>query len=155
MVSTADMATQAVASFTSWVAERDEAGDWSDYIRAGKVNRTEVAKECGFGRAAWVQNPGLAAALVAVEDRLAAAGVLKLSRAPLASLSQDVRAEIGAADEGVRRAMSARASAEKRVKALEEQNAALRAANRDLTERLRRSVFAERHLAETGRMLPT
>jgi len=50
--------------------------------------------------------------------------------------------------------MASKASLEKRVKALEEQNAALRAANRDLTERIRRSTFAEQHLAETGRLLP-
>ena len=56
--------------------------------------------------------------------------------------------------ERVRRAMSARATLEKRVKAVEEQNATLRAENAELRERLRRSVLAEIHLAETGRVLP-
>jgi regulator of replication initiation timing len=50
--------------------------------------------------------------------------------------------------------MSARATLEKRVKTLEEQNATLRAENVELRERLRRSALADAHLAQTGRVLP-
>lgn len=148
------LAAQAVASFEAWVAERDRAGDWPSYVRGRKLNRSEVAKECGFGRAAWGQNPGLAAALEAVEARLAGAGVLVPELAVGASLDPQARAEVGAAEESVRRAMSARAVLEKRVKALEEQNAVLRAENRALADRLRRSVLADEHLGQTGRLLP-
>lgn len=154
MTNTAHLAAQAVAAFNAWIVERDLAGDWADYIRGGKLNRSEVAKECGFGRSAWVQNPGLAQALASVEQRLADQGILTRGVLKLEELPEEVRAEIGAAQEGAKRAMAARGSLEKRVKSLEEQNAVLRAANRDLTEKLRRSMFAEQHLAETGRMLP-
>lgn len=154
MVSTADLAASAVANFTMWAEERDHAGDWGEYVRGGKLNRSEIAKECGFGRAAWGQNPALASKLVEIESQLTRAGVLQGNSLHVEALPDDVRAELGAAEERTRRALSARSSLEKRVKLLEEENAALRAANRDLTERLRRSVFAEQHLAQTGRILP-
>ena len=68
---------------------------------------------------------------------------------------EEVKAEIGAAEDRANRAMVGRGALQKRVKTLEEQNAALRAENRDLIDRLRRSAVAQQHLAETGRMLPT
>lgn len=154
MVSKAQLAAEALQRFNEWVDERDRSNTWSDYVRGGKLNRSELAKECEFGRSALQQNPGLVQALAALERRLAEQGVL--GAAPL--LSQDIapelKAEIGAADERARRALSARASLEKRVKALEEQNATLRAENSVLRERLRRSALAEQHLAQTGRLLP-
>lgn len=150
----AQLAAQAVRRFTEWVGERDRAGDWADYVRNGKLNRSELSKECGFGRAALQQNPGLASALAALEARLAEQGVLSASPLLVQNLTPDQQAHIGAADEQVRRSMAARATLEKRVKALEEQNAALRAENGELRERLRRTALAEVHLAETGRLLP-
>jgi hypothetical protein len=155
MPSKAQIAAEAVRSFNNWVEERDRAGDWADYVRGDKLNRSELSKECGFGRAALQQqNPGLVKALAELETRLAKQGVLRA--APLADqdLTPDQQARIGAADEQVRRSMGARATLEKRVKALEEQNAALRAENGELRERLRRTALAEVHLAETGRLLP-
>jgi len=154
MSSTASLAAQAVTTFKDWINERDRANDWSDYVRAGKINRSEVAKECGFGRSAWGQNPALGEALSELEKRLVQTGVLNNADATLASLPQEVQAEINAHDERARRAMASKGSLEKRVKTLEEQNAVLRATVRDLNERLRRSAFAEQHLAETGRLLP-
>jgi len=154
MTSKAQLAAQAVQRFHVWVSEREQAQDWSDYIRGGKLNRSELAKECEFGRAAWQQNPGLAAALVELELQLSEQGILVAGELQTQTSSPEVMAEMGAADERVRRAMSARATLEKRVKAVEEQNATLRAENAELRERLRRSVLAEIHLAETGRVLP-
>jgi hypothetical protein len=57
MSSTSALAARAVATFESWIAERQWAGDWQDYIRAGTINRSEVAKECGFPRSSWGSNP--------------------------------------------------------------------------------------------------
>ena len=48
MSSTSELAARAVATFESWIAKRQRAGDWQDYIRVSKINRSEVAKECGF-----------------------------------------------------------------------------------------------------------
>lgn len=152
MASKAELAVQAVQRFSEWVAERGRVGDWGDYIRGGKLNRSELAKECEFGRAALQQNPGLASALIALETRLAEQDVL--SAEPQQNISPELKAQAVAADEQVQRAMSARATLEKRVKALEEQNATLRAEAVELRERLRRSTLAEIHLAQTGRLLP-
>ena len=155
MPSKAELGAQAVSRLEVWIAEHDRAGDWDKYVRGGKVNRSEIAKECDFGRSAWRQNEGLAHALKTLEARLAERGILEESTVDLDSLADNVKAEIGAAVTRANRAMAARGSLQKRVKTLEEQNAALRAEIRDLTDRLRRTAFAEQHLAETGRMLPT
>lgn len=48
-----------LAKFESWVVERTDEGDFLDYIRAGKLNRSEVAKELGFGRSVFAQNPAV------------------------------------------------------------------------------------------------
>lgn len=154
MTANADKAADSVLRFQAWAADREKAGDWADYIRGGRLNRSEVAKECQFGRAAWQQNPALGTALGKLERQLAGRGVLNTAPVDVASFAPEVQAELGMADEKVRRAMSARASLEKRLKSLEEQNAALRAENRDLRERLRRSTLADLHLSETGRLLP-
>jgi chromosome segregation ATPase len=154
MTANADKAAESVVRFQAWAADREKAGDWADYIRGGRLNRSELAKECQFGRAAWQQNPALAKELAELERQLAARGALSAAPVDVGRLAPEVQAELGMSDEKVRRAMSARASLEKRVKSLEEQNAALRAENRDLRERLRRSALADIHLAETGRLLP-
>lgn len=155
MTSKAELGIQAVSRFDSWIAERDRAADWVGYVRGGRINRSEVAKECNFGRSAWQQNEGLANALKALEARLLESGILEGRALDFDGLSEEVKAEIGAADDRANRAMAGRGALQKRVKTLEEQNAALRAENRDLVDRLRRSAFGEQHLAETGRMLPT
>lgn len=153
MTSKAELGLQAVSRFNEWIEERERAGDWKTYVRAGKINRSEVAKECEFGRSAWIQNVGLADALKALESRLAERGILEMG-VDTTDLPDAVKAEIGAADNRATRALAAWGSLQKRVKTLEEQNAVLRAENRDLVQRLRRSAFAEQHLAEHGRMLP-
>jgi hypothetical protein len=154
MPSMAQLAAQAVQRFNAWVDDRDRADDWAEYVRNGKLNRSELSKECGFGRAALQQNPGLETALVELEKRLGEQGVLSAPPLLLQTLTPEQQAHVGAANEQVHRSMAARATLEKRVKALEEQNAALRAENGDLRERLRRTALAEVHLAETGRLLP-
>lgn len=154
MASMAQLAAQAVQRFNEWVDERQRAGDWADYVRNGKLNRSELSNECGFGRAALQQNPGLASALSTLEARLAEQGVLSATSLLAQDLPPELKEQVGAADEQVRRAMSARATLEKRVKTLEEQNATLRAENVELRERLRRSALADIHLAQTGRLLP-
>lgn len=155
MPSKAELGAQAVLRLDSWIAERDRVGDWDRYVRGGRINRSEVAKECNFGRSAWQQNEGLANTLRTLEARLADSGTLEGRPLDVGGLAEEVKAEIGAAEDRANRAMVGRGALQKRVKTLEEQNAALRAENRDLIDRLRRSAFAQQHLAETGRMLPT
>jgi cell division protein FtsB len=134
--------------FENWIKDRDAANDWADYIRGGKLNRTEVAAECGFGTPAFRQNPSIAQALQALEARLQDAGVTNGASVP--SNETTDAATIQAAD---LRILSSKASAERRVKAVEEQNAALKAENRDLREQLKRYKFLDEHLSTTGRLL--
>ncbi|RTL33432.1 MAG: hypothetical protein EKK53_28230 [Burkholderiales bacterium] len=154
MPTTAQRAAQAIERFNEWVVERDRVGDWPEYVRGGKLNRSELSKECNFGRAALQQNPGLASALATLEVRLAEQGILSQPVLTGRDLTPEQQAHLGAADEQLRRSMAAKAASDKRLKALEEQNAALRAENSELRERLRRTALAELHLAETGRLLP-
>ena len=45
--------------FKTWIAERNAQNDKVDYVRNGKLNRSEVAKELGFGRSVFAQNPAV------------------------------------------------------------------------------------------------
>lgn len=55
--------------FNDWIAERGATNDWDDYIRHGKLNRSEIANECGFALSVVRQNPAVKAALEALEAR--------------------------------------------------------------------------------------
>jgi hypothetical protein len=61
------MAAANLRRFNEWILEREAAADWQDYIRGGKINRTEAAAECGFGTSAFRQNPAIAQTLQALE----------------------------------------------------------------------------------------
>lgn len=77
-------------------------------------------------------------------------------------ITQPPKAAHGAADELTatsekvidKRIMVAKGRAEARVKALEEQNASLKAEVASLRERLRRFEQLDDHLGRTGRLLP-
>ncbi|CAH2911780.1 MAG: hypothetical protein CPSOU_2059 [uncultured Paraburkholderia sp.] len=110
--------------FASWITERNTAHDWDDYVRAGKLNRSEIAMECGFDRAAFRQNSNLAKLLDATEKQLADDGILSRPRGGYDAAD----AEAARTDEAtVKRIMSTKGKVEQRLKAVEEQNAALRA----------------------------
>jgi hypothetical protein len=130
--------------FESWIKDRDAANDWAAYIRGGKLNRTEVAAECGFGTPAFRQNPSIAQALQALEAKLSERCFIQPVDAP----TDDATSH--AAD---LRILSSKASAERRTKAVEEQNAALKAEVNDLKQKLKQYKFLDEHLATTGRML--
>ena len=147
-----DMGAHNLIRFSLWVAERDAAGDWPDYIRGDKLNRSEVAAECGFALSVVRQNPAVKDALAAVEERLRNSDLLGLpkitqdpSHGPVAEASR-------LAVDG--RILAAKGKAEQRVKVLEEQNATLRAEARDLREKLARFSHLDAHLSTTGRLLP-
>lgn len=138
-----------VTKFEAWVAERKAGGDWKDYIRQGQLNRTEVAIECGFAKSVLRQNPTVKAALQALEERLRAEGVLPSAEG---TKTPQVDDEVVSASVD-RRIVSINNRSEKRVKALEEQNAALRAEVRELRQQLKRYRMIDEHLAETGRLV--
>lgn len=140
-----------VQKFEAWIAERDAASDWGDYIRRGKLNRSEIAAECGFALSVLRQNPAVKAALVTLEDRLCAQDILVVEMSTPAPTNDADEVSARAAD---KRVMSAKAQAEARVKALEEQNATLRAEIRNLKAQLTRFQHLDDHLSRTGRLLP-
>ncbi|WP_194727290.1 VPA1267 family protein [Noviherbaspirillum malthae] len=145
---------EALQRFKEWIAERDRADDWADYIRGGKLNRTEVAAECQFGTPAFRQNRGIEKELAALEARLrlgAAQEVVDLKRTAKNGSDRDVDADSDRAVAG--RLARAKASADQRVKNLEEENAALRAEVAALREKQRQFEHLDAHLAETGRMV--
>lgn len=148
-----DMGVNNLIRFESWVAERDQAGDWPDYIRGDKLNRSEIAIECGFALSVVRKNPAVKEALAALEVRLLALGLFGLSKiAPNPSTGHLAEASRLAVDG---RILAAKGKAEHRVKVLEEQNATLRAEARDLREKLIRFSHMDAHLCATGRLLPS
>jgi len=140
-----------VQRFTDWIAERDAANDWADYIRQGKLNRSEIASECGFALSVVRQNPAVKTALEVLEARLLASGVLQSAKAgPGPAIEAGTDATSQSID---KRILAAKAKAEQRVKQLEEQNAALKAEVRDLRDQLKTYRHLDEHLCTTGRLL--
>lgn len=143
------LAAENLKRFESWSQEREAAGDWADYIRQGQLNRTEVAAECGFAKSVLRQNPAVKAALEALEACLRARGTL-----PPAKGESSPQTQVEAASASLeRRIVTLNNRSEQRVKALEEQNAALRAEVLELREQLKRYQMIDDHLAQTGRMV--
>ncbi|MGO9379980.1 MAG: VPA1267 family protein [Dissulfurispiraceae bacterium] len=68
-----------IESFRSWVAGKSDV-EFVDYVYRGQLSRTDIAKECGFGRSALIQNPTIKKELSELEKRLREADILpKLS----------------------------------------------------------------------------
>jgi len=53
-VSGQDKAKENIELLERWLAEREVARDWTDYIRGHQLNKSEIAKECGFARSSSV-----------------------------------------------------------------------------------------------------
>ena len=62
------MGNENLAKFEAWIAEREAQNDKLDYIRDGKLNRTEVYKELGFGRSVIYQNPAVRELIAKLDD---------------------------------------------------------------------------------------
>ncbi|MBC7000937.1 hypothetical protein BIZ37_00090 [Photobacterium sp. BZF1] len=70
-----EKAKQNLASFQAWVATQTD-GDLEQIIWDDKLNRTEIAKACGFTKSVLRQNPAVAKLLAELEDRLRESKVL-------------------------------------------------------------------------------
>lgn len=145
------LAKENLRKFQSWITERESANDWHDYLRGDKLNRSEIAAECCFALSVLRQNPAVKNALEALEERLTTLGITQSLKA-----ARDASNEAAAAEIVIdKRIMAAKGRAEARVKALEEQNASLKAEVASLRDRLRRFEHLDDHLGRTGRLLPT
>ena len=58
-----------IAKVEAWIALRDDARDWHEYQRNGKINRTALSEELDFGRAVISQNKGVQKLLHEAEER--------------------------------------------------------------------------------------
>ncbi|WP_194711276.1 VPA1267 family protein [Noviherbaspirillum soli] len=148
------IALENVDRFRAWIAERDKSNDWADYWRGDKLSRTDIAAECGFNTAALRQNPTIKSDLEALEARLRGREASESSEGKETPQNGSNEAEeANAIDSLTRRLMKSQSSAEKRVKALEEENAALKAQISMLREANKKYSFIDKYLEETGRMV--
>lgn len=138
------IAEQNHAAFLAWATSKSD-GDFREYVHRGKLKRSEIAAECGFGKSALTQNPAIRAALETLENELRAAGVL----APLvASLPAGQKAEPPLRDGDAKQ----RRQDSQRLNSLEQENAALRAELQAAKQMLDRHTLMTEFLEETGRM---
>ncbi|BDT58116.1 hypothetical protein MasN3_16100 [Massilia varians] len=142
--------------FQQWIDERDRACDWQDYwdYRRDQLIRTEIGTECGFGTSALRQNPAIKASLESLEARLRIEMGIGSAQTRKESQSSQNHVENWSSDEAVnQRLAKAKSGAERRIKALEEENATLRAELTKLRELQRQYSWIDEHLSETGRMV--
>lgn len=145
--------------FEAWIAERRRSGDWRDYVHSGKLSRKDMAAECDFAVSVLRQNPAVRDALERLEVELRVEGFLPLGsdRASGVGANETVGGspvEVASSMAADVRSALVLASAEKRVKALEEKNASLLAEIQELQKKLKKYSLLEAHLGETGRLLP-
>lgn len=60
------------------IAELTAAHDWQSHIRQSNLNRSEIAKECGFALPVVRQNPAVKSALEVLEASFLDAGVFNV-----------------------------------------------------------------------------
>lgn len=134
-----DKGAEHFEAFQRWVADLSDA-DAKSMIRGGQLNRAEICKAVGCARSVLRQNPRVKQALGELEDGLRARGVLP--EAQTQSTDLPLRA-VGQLQQATDR---------ERLRQLEVENVALRAAMSELRKRLRRWEALEGHLAATGRL---
>ncbi|MFG0339730.1 VPA1267 family protein [Pseudomonas sp. zjy_13] len=138
------IAEENLAAFLAWVASKSDL-DFREYVHRGKLKRSEIATECGFGKSALTQNPAIRTALENLETELRAVGVLPLL---VGSLPPGMKAELPLRDTGAKQ----RRQDGQRLNSLEQENAALRAELSAAKRMLERHTLMNEFLEETGRM---
>lgn len=138
------IAEENLAAFLAWSTSKSD-GDFKEYVHRGKLKRSEIATECGFGKSALTQNPAIRSALENLEVELRATGILP----PLvASLPASQRPEPALRDTEAKQ----RRQDGQRLNSLEQENAALRAELQAAKQMLDRHALINEFLEETGRM---
>ena len=134
------VAEQNLSSFLAWVTSKRD-NDFREYVHRGKLNRSEIAAECGFGKSALIQNPSIRRSLEELEERLRAAGVLP-------PLVVSIQQELPMRDRDARQ----RCQDGQRLSSLEQENAALRAELAQAKSMLERYKLLASFMEETGRL---
>ena len=127
------------ASFCAWHKPKNN-DDFKEYVIRGKLNRDEMASECGFGRSVFYQNDLVIDELARLEERLKHDGILPSKERENESVPLRDR------DAGIR------ARDTQRLKSLEQQNATLKSQVKELEEKLRTLNAFDEFLIETGRL---
>lgn len=138
------IAEENLAAFLAWTSSKTDL-DFREYVHRGKLKRSEIATECGFGKSALTQNPAIRLALENLETELRAAGVLPIMET---SLPAGQRAEPAQRDPNAKQ----RQRDGQRLNSLEQENAALRAELQAAKQMLDRHALITEFLEETGRM---
>lgn len=143
MASGQQVAEENVAAFMAWLSSKSD-DDFREYVYRGRLKRSEIAAECGFGKSALVQNPAIRAALEALEEALRGRGVL-----PPVQLGDEATVEpLRIRDRDTKQ----RRQDARRLNSLEQENAALRAELTKAKSMLERYQLLAQFLDETGRM---
>lgn len=58
-----EVGDQNVAKLEKWISERNKNRDWDEYCHRGRIHRSRLAEELGFGRSATGQNTRVKALL--------------------------------------------------------------------------------------------
>ncbi len=137
MASGRQLAKENARKFDAWVMERYAADDWPSYVRANKLNRSEIARECGFAKSVFGQNPAIKAALARVEADLTDRGILRPAQDDVPVIGPQTAIET---------------RDKQRLKHLEEQNHAMRAEVDALKEQLKHYDLLDSFLIVSGRL---
>lgn len=146
MASGQKVAEENYAAFIAWSSNKTD-DDWREYVHRGKLKRSEIAAECGFGKSALAQNPAVRSALEALERDLRSRNVLPPLVEVSTSGSQE-QTQPPLRDSG----SSQRRVDGQRLNRLEQENAALRAELREAKAALEKYGLFARFLDENGRM---
>lgn len=136
-------AEQNLAAFIAWASSKSD-DDFREYVHRGKLKRSEIASECGFGKSALVQNPSIKNTLEKLEERLRGAGVLP----PMNETIQLIRQGPPMRDRDAKQ----RRQDGQRLNSLEQENAALRAELAQAKAMLERYKLLSSFMEETGRL---
>lgn len=140
MASGQQIAEQNLSAFLAWASSRSD-DDFREYVHRGKLNRSEIAAECGFGKSALGQNPAIKSALEALEGSLRERGILP----PLTEDPADAEPPMRDREAKQRRQDG------QRLNSLEQENAALRAELAQAKAMLERYKLLASFMEETGR----
>ena len=140
MVNGQERAKINLSLFERWVEERYAANDWPAYVRGNKLNRNEIANECGFAKSVLLQNPSVRSSLEKLECKLRKSGLL----------SNEKRVSFEKCSTVIEEASIRRIK--QRLNQVEQQNQLLMAENKTLKRKLKQFNLLDEYLNETGRV---
>lgn len=145
MASGRQVAEESLQTFQVWILGKSD-DDFRAMESKGVLNRTNMAKECGFGTSTFRQNPRVKQALNELEDDLRHRGVLP----PKVEVSEEDK---GSPTIVMREPSRLRAAQEsERLRRLEQENAALKAEVAELKQAVEKYAVLREALAQTGRI---